>query len=188
MHRLLLSAFVLVTGCATHAAAVVPSTTLPASLGDGVPAEAKLVDPAAKVTVLEFFSAHCPCQAQHDARLRALHDHYAPLGASFRAVSSEESLDRAGEAKEAARRHYPFPLVHDEGGQLARSLGADYATYTLVVDPQGKVLYRGGIDSDKRDLHDDARPYLANALDDALADRPVRVPEAKTLGCALQIH
>ncbi len=154
----------------------------------GVVVPPSYVEPAAKVTVLEFFSAHCPCQAQHDARLRELYIRYAPRGAAFRAVSSEESLDRAGEAAEAARRRYPFPLVHDEGGQLARALGADYATYTVVVDPGGHVLYRGGIDSDKRDLHDDARPYLANALDDALAGRPVRVPEAKTLGCALQIH
>ena len=147
-----------------------------------------LLDPGAKVTVLEFFSAHCPCQAQHDARLRDLYARYAPRGAAFRAVSSEGSIDVAAESLEVARRHYPFPIVHDAGGALARSLGAEYATYTLVVDTNGRVLYRGGIDSDKRDLHDDARPYLANALDDALAGRAVRVPEAKTLGCALQVN
>ena len=146
------------------------------------------LEPEAKVTVLEFFSAHCPCQAQHDARLRELHARYAPRGAAFRAISSEESIDRPGEAAEAARRRYPFPLLHDEGSQLARALGADYATYTVVVDARGRILYRGGIDSDKRDLHDDARTYLADALDDALAGRPVRVPEARTLGCALQVH
>ncbi len=161
------------TACAARSDAIVP---------------ASYVDANAKVTVLEFFSAHCPCQAQHDGRLRELYARYAPRGAAFRAVSSEESIDRAGEAAEAAARRYPFPLVHDEGGQLARTLGADYATYTVVVDPRGRVLYRGGIDSDKRDLHEDARTYLANALDDALAGRPVRVPEAKTLGCALQVH
>jgi peroxiredoxin len=171
-------------GCATaHVDRVAPR-----SVPDAQGAEVPLIDPHARATVLEFFSAHCPCQTAHDARLRGLASTYGAQGIAFRAVSSEASLDRRGEAEEAAKRRYPYPLVHDQGGALARSVGAEYATYTLVVAPDGRVLFRGGIDSDKRDLHDDARPYLGDALADILAGRPVARPEAKTLGCALQVN
>jgi hypothetical protein len=35
-------------------------------------------------------------------------------------------------------------------------------------------------------LHDDAQQFVRSALDDLLAGRSVRVPEGKTLGCALE--
>jgi hypothetical protein len=56
----------------------------------------------------------------------------------------------------------------------------------VVLDREGHVLYRGGIDSDKQRLHSDATPFLRNALDDLLAGRAPLRPEGKTLGCVLR--
>jgi hypothetical protein len=56
----------------------------------------------------------------------------------------------------------------------------------VVLDGEGRVRYRGGIDSDRTHLHEDATPFLRLALDDLLAGRPPRVAEGKTLGCSLQ--
>ena len=50
--------------------------------------------------------------------------------------------------------------VRDPGATLAKELGAQYATYSVVLDADGRVRYHGGIDSDKNHLHDDATPYL----------------------------
>jgi hypothetical protein len=50
----------------------------------------------------------------------------------------------------------------------------------------GIVRYHGGLDSDRNELHDDALPYLGNALDDLLAGKSPRTAESKALGCALQ--
>ena len=86
---------------------------------------------------------------------------------------------------EGKRGGYPFPIVLDRGGRLADAVGADYATYSVVVDRQGRIHYRGGIDTDKTHLHVDATPYLRDALDDLLAGRSPRVAEGKTLGCSL---
>jgi hypothetical protein len=90
------------------------------------------------------------------------------------------------DAAEAARRGYAFPILLDRGGKLADSLGAQYATYSVVVDAQGRVRYRGGIDSDNMHLRDDATRYLGDALDDLLAGRSPRVAQTKTMGCALE--
>ena len=147
-----------------------------------------IVSPSARFTVVEFFSAHCPCQRTHDERLRALAEQYRGSGVAFVAIDSEVGASVDRDALEAAHRRYPYVLLIDSGGAVARAVGADYATYSLLVDRTGNVLYRGGIDSDRSELHDDATPYLRNALDDALASRPLRLVEAKTLGCSLQLQ
>jgi hypothetical protein len=56
----------------------------------------------------------------------------------------------------------------------------------VVLDAQGRLRYHGGIDSDRSHLHDDAQPYLGDALVDLLSGRSPRVAEGKTLGCALR--
>ena len=140
-----------------------------------------------KLTVLVFYSDHCPCFRVHEERLRSLAQDYGAQGVRVIFVDSEVSatLDRDGRA--ATERALP-PIAIDTGAVLADSLDADYATYTVVFDAQGQIQYRGGIDSDKDRLHPDARPYVRDALDDILAGRAPRRPEGKALGCALQKH
>jgi hypothetical protein len=144
-----------------------------------------LVDGQTKLTVIEFFSAHCPCQKQHDQRLRSIADAYRDRSVSVVAVDSEVGAGSARAGEEKARRGYPFPILIDADGVVATALHASYATYTVIADREGRILYAGGIDSDKNHLTADATPFLREALDDALADRPVRRPVGKTLGCAL---
>jgi hypothetical protein len=149
------------------------------------------VDPAALParspwTVLVFYSPTCHCLEQHEARLHALYDAYHPRGVQFFMIDSEVRGSPDRDEAEARRRGYAFPIVRDDGATLANELGATYATYSVVLDDAGRIRYHGGIDSDKNHLHDDATPYLQDALDDLLAGRSPRRAEAKTLGCALE--
>jgi peroxiredoxin len=137
-------------------------------------------------TVLVVFSPTCHCLEEHDGRLRALYDAYHPRGVQFLMVDSEVRGSPDADEAEARRRRYPFPIVSDRGARLADQLGAEYATYSVVLDGEGRVRYHGGIDSDRTHLHDDATPYVQHALDDLLAGRPPRIAEGKTLGCSLQ--
>ncbi len=139
-----------------------------------------------RLTVLFFFASHCPCQAVHDDRLRDLYTRYHAHGVDMLAVDSELGASAARDEDERIKRAYPFPILIDHGGALARRVGAQYATETIVVDRFGEVRYHGGIDSDKWTLHDDATPFLRNALDDLLANAAPRRTESEALGCALQ--
>jgi peroxiredoxin len=139
-----------------------------------------------RLTVLFFFADHCPCQAAHDARLRDLYTLYHPRGVDILGVDSELGANPERDRAEAIKRGYPFPILIDHGGALAHRVGAQYATEAIVVDAVGDIRYHGGIDSDKRTLHDDATPFLREALDDLLAAAPVRRTETEALGCALQ--
>ena len=137
--------------------------------------------------MLFFFSATALARPRTTARLRRrLHALYHPRGVDVIAVDSEAGATAKGDQEEAARRGYPFPILLDPGGALAKSAGVEFATEALVVDRRGVVRYHGGIDSDRKDLHDDASPFLRDALDDLLADRPPRRAQSKALGCALQ--
>lgn len=102
------------------------------------------------------------------------------------AIDSEVGGTPEIAAAEARRRSYPFPIVVDEGAHLADQLGAEYATYTVIMSRAGKVLYRGGIDSDKQRLHPDAQLYLRDALTDLTTGKPLRPNDSTALGCALR--
>lgn len=149
------------------------STTLPADLA------------RSKLTVLVFYSEHCPCFRVHEPRLVELERAYAARGVRVIFVDSEVSATAARDARAAAERGLP-PIALDPGARLADAVGADYATYSVVLDPQGRVRYRGGVDSDKDRLHDAPQTFLRDAVDDLIAGHEPRIAEGKALGCALQ--
>jgi hypothetical protein len=149
------------------------STTLPADLA------------RSKLTVLVFYAEHCPCFRVHEERLVELERTYGPRGVRVLFVDSEISASAERDRRAASERGLPAIAV-DPGAKLADAVGAEYASYSVVLDPRGRVRYRGGIDSDKDRLHDDATTFLRDAVDDLLAGREPRVAEGKALGCALQ--
>jgi AhpC/TSA family len=173
--------------CAARAGspAVTPAIVDPGDLRD-LRGEGGGAASGARLTVLVFFSRHCHCLDAHEPRLRALALAYGPRGVAFSMIDSETGATVERDAAEARARGYPFPILVDGGARLAGRLGARYATYAVVLDAGGRVRYRGGIDTDKTHLTDDATPYLENALDDLLAGRAPRVAEGKALGCALR--
>lgn len=186
-HRL--AGLVLVVGPSVFACRGARPSTVPATplTGlDGAPVDARRLVAAAPLTVLVFFSAGCHCLTLHDARLRALYEAYHPRGVQVVMVDSEARATPEADAAESTARGYPFPVVIDRGGRLADAVGAQYATYSVVVDSEGRIRYRGGIDSDKMRLSDDATPYVRDALDDLLAGHAPRRSETKSLGCSLQ--
>jgi hypothetical protein len=140
----------------------------------------------ALLTVLVFSAWHCPCQTLHDPRLAALYSRFHPAGVDFFLVDSEIGGTYAEDAAKAKSRGYPFPVLLDPGAGLARTLHAEYATESFVIDRLGMVRYHGGIDTDRTTIHKEAVPLLGNALDDTLSARALRSAETNALGCALQ--
>jgi hypothetical protein len=137
-------------------------------------------------TVVEFFSSDCPCQDAHDDRLIALYQRYQSQGVRFVVVDANYSAGLDHDLAEAKERHYPFPIVVDPGGALMKALGAKYATYSVLLDSNGRVRYRGGFDSDRHPLSAHPKQYLNDAIASVLAGRDPEPAETKALGCALE--
>jgi hypothetical protein len=57
-----------------------------------------------------------------------------------------------------------------------------------VINPEGNIIYMGGIDdkptSDEEDIAT-AKNYVAAALDEALAGKPVTTPVSRPYGCGI---
>jgi hypothetical protein len=175
--------------CAACAAASPPPMQLPNApllRPEGEAVEVHELVGRADFTVLVFFSVRCHCLQLHEGRLKGLYEQFGPRGVQFVMIDSEADASPERDRAEALRRGYPFPILEDRGARLANELRAEYATYSVLLDRSGHVLYRGGIDTDKSHLRDDATPFLRNALDDVLSGHAPRLAEGKTLGCALQ--
>lgn len=149
------------------------------------PPHAASLTEGAKLTVVTFFSATCPCQTAHDERLRRWHADYAPRGVRFVAVDSERGASATRDGEEAKKRFYPFSILPDPSGTLADELGARYATYTVILDAEGRIRYEGGLDSDRTHLSDGADLFVPRALDALLSGTEPRENHTKALGCAL---
>ena len=186
--RLGAALFLIALAAGVSCAANVPAQTVPHMALVAAHGEVDVMAAAqsARLTVLVFFSPHCHCLDVHQPRLSALDTAYRPSGVQFLMIDSEVGGSLERDAAEAAARHYPFPIVLDRGAKLADAVGARYASYSVVLDRDGLVRYQGNIDSDKTHLHEDAIPYLKDAIDDLLAGRAPRAASGEGLGCALQ--
>jgi hypothetical protein len=186
MKRILLA--LVLGGCSTSPPHTPPSTPPTVVVSDTTGASVDLRTEAARsqFTVVTFFSAHCPCQRAHDERMRALYTDFSPRGVAFFAIDAEAGASAERATTEHEARRYPYPIFVDPRGASADALGAEYATFTVVLDREARIRYAGGIDSDRSHLTPDAHAYLRDALDDLVAGRDPRVAQGKALGCALQ--
>lgn len=139
----------------------------------------------AKLTVLVFFAHGCPCVRAHDGRLREMARLYRPRGVKVFLVDSEIHATMDRDQQTAHERDLP-PILLDTDATLAHAFGAKHATYSVILDEEGHVRYRGGFDSDKNRLTDQPQNFLRDAIDDLLDGRGPRQNGVKTLGCALE--
>jgi hypothetical protein len=59
----------------------------------------------------------------------------------------------------------------------------------FIIDPKGVIIYQGAIDSKASTEASDiasSTNYVSQALDEALAGKPVSVPETKAYGCSVK--
>jgi peroxiredoxin len=129
--------------------------------------------------VVMFLSTVCPYSNLHSERIRQLSTDLALKGVLFVGVNSNRT-ETAEEMIPYARAHgHTFPLIKDRSNEIADALGAKLTPEVFVFDHQGTLRYHGRIESKYRS------PDLRNALDAILANRPVRIAEAKAFGCAI---
>jgi hypothetical protein len=95
-------------------------------------------------------------------------------------------------AKEAREFGIDFPIMKDEGQQLAKALGVERTAEAFVINPKTKeVLYRGPINDQlgyETQRNNASQWYLKDALDKILAGEPVdmdEIPDSK--GCLVAV-
>jgi Redoxin len=139
--------------------------------------------------VLIFSSNRCPTAKAYGERMNALQHEYGPRGVQLVAINSndphlypDESYARMVERAEG--HAYSFPYVIDAGQHVAKAYGATCTFHVFVLDRMRRLRYQGRFDNSRLEERVTDRD-LANALDDVLAGREVRVANTRPFGCSL---
>jgi hypothetical protein len=195
MKTLLASALVcFLPGAALASAAVgQPAPAFSMTDLDGKPV--KLADYKGKTVVLEWHNFACPFVQKHyrSGNMQALQKKYSS-DVVWLAVNSTNkgAWDYAEPAKIATQLKEfgaaPARYLMDEPGTVGMAYGAKTTPHMYIIDGSGKLVYNGAIDDKRSSSMDDvktARNYVAAALDELKAGKPVSTPSTTPYGCSV---
>lgn len=134
---------------------------------------------AGKVTVYMFAGTKCPATAKYPARLRDLAKNYASKGVDFVFIYPNKTDTREEKIAYHKDNEFPMPMIDDLGGAIAKKLAGKTTSETLVVNKEGIILYRGAVDDNPADAAAVKQAYVAKALDEHLAGKPISTPTTK---------
>jgi len=157
----------------------------------------KLSDLRGKTVVLEWTNNECPYVVKHygSGNMQALQRDATKDGVVWITLISsakdEQGHVSPAEAAELtkSRNAAPTEIVLDESGKIGRSYEARTTPHMFVINPEGKLVYMGGIDDKPTSRVSDiagAKNYVRAALDAVKAGQPVATPIARPYGCSIK--
>ncbi|MBX3660350.1 MAG: thioredoxin family protein [Ramlibacter sp.] len=167
------------------------------SLLDSSGKAVKLSDFRGRHVVLEWTNPGCPFVRKHynSGNMPATQKEATGKGVVWLAINSTEkaSADYLAPAPLVAwlheRKAAPTAVLMDEEGTVGRAYGARTTPHMYIVDPQGKLVYAGGIDSIPSARPDDiarATNYIKVGLNEALAGKPISAAATPPYGCSIK--
>src|SRR6185503_9789180 len=136
-------------------------------------------------TVLIFVAVQCPVSNAYNERMEKLAQEYKAKGIAVIGINSNVAEDAAAVKNHASTNNLTFPILKDPGNKIADKLGASVTPEAYFLDGNNKLVYHGRIDN-ARNAAEVQSPDLRNALDAALAGKPVEKTEAKAFGCSIK--
>jgi peroxiredoxin len=167
------------------------------TLKDAAGKPVKLSDYRGKHVVLEWTNPGCPYVRKHydSGNMPATQKEAVGKGVVWLAINSTErsSYEYMEPAKvvawQQARKAQPTALLADEDGVAGKAYGARTTPHMYIVDPQGKLVYAGGIDSIPSSDPDDIKKavnYVRQGLNEALAGKPISQAVTRPYGCSVK--
>lgn len=180
----------------THAATVgqpAPDFTLKDVNGKTV----RLSDYRGRHVVLEWNNPACPYVQKHykSSNMQTLQKEATAKNVVWLAVNSTEAShgDYLSPAQlgrwMSEQKANPTATLMDEDGSAGRAYAARVTPHMYIVDPQGKLVYAGGIDSTPSARVDDiktATNYVRTGLNESLAGKAVSQATTRPYGCSIK--
>jgi len=156
-----------------------------------------LSDFRGKLVVLEWFNSECPFVQKHyeSGNMQGLQNRYVAKGVVWVGINS--TSPRHSNYRDPARSQAilkdwkagPSVFLLDPEGKVGQAYGARTTPHMYIVDPAGKLVYMGGIDDkpsiSQRDIPI-ARNYVAAALEEIMAGKPVSESSTRPYGCSVK--
>jgi peroxiredoxin len=139
-----------------------------------------------RLVVFVFLGVDCPLVKLYAPRLNDLSREFESRGVVIVGVNANHHDTLADAARYAKQHEIRFPLLKDAGGLLPDRLVATRTPEAVVLDEERRIRYQGRIDDQYTVTTHRPRPTrrdLAEAIEDLLARREVRVPRTEATGC-----
>ncbi|MBA2965461.1 MULTISPECIES: thioredoxin family protein [Ramlibacter] len=197
LRRTLLVASSLLLATGARAAPAVGTPAPDFELRDTSGKPVRLADFRGQHVVLEWTNPGCPYVRKHydSGNMPATQRYATGRGVVWLSINSTEraSYDWREPAQLVAwqkeRQAASTALLMDEDGVAGKAYGARTTPHLYIVDPQGRLVYAGGIDSIPSSNPDDIRKatnYVRVGLDEALAGKPLTTAVSRPYGCSIK--
>ena len=195
LRRSLLAALILPALAQAAAAIDAPAPAFTATTADG--RSLSLADFKGKTVVLEWTNHDCPFVRKHygSANMQGQQKAATAQGVVWLQVISSAPgqqgfVDGATALRlNAERGAAPTATLLDPKGELGRLYGAQTTPHLFVIQGDGLLAYKGGIDSIASNKPEDiarAEPYVAEALAAVAAGRKVEKASTRPYGCSVK--
>jgi glutathione peroxidase-family protein len=198
MRSFLAAVAVLSVACSTAQAAAVVGQPAPSfTVTDVTGQKRSLADFKGRTVVLEWVNFDCPFVGKHygSGHMQKLQKAYTGKGVVWLQVNSSAPGKQGNYppatviAKNKERGAASTAYLLDPDGQVGQLYGARTTPHMYVVDARGTLVYAGGIDdtpsTDQEDIAT-AKNFVAAALDETLAGKPVTVATSQPYGCSVK--
>jgi peroxiredoxin len=150
-----------------------------------------------KYVVLEWFNPECPFVKKHygSGNMQKLQADYSSKGVVWLSIDSSAPGAEGNLSPEQAQKVMKdwntkqTALLLDPDGKAGRSYGARNTPHMFVINPEGKVIYQGAIDSKATPNPNDipvSTNYVKVALDESMGGKPVSNAKTRPYGCSIK--
>jgi peroxiredoxin len=192
-----LAAILLATASAAFAAPQIGSPAPDISATDTHGKTQTLSQYKGKFVVLEWTNPDCPfVHKQYDSgTMQKLQKEYTAKGVVWLSINSSAAGNQGSYAPEKwneivkQRGAAPTAVLLDPNGKIGHEYEAKTTPHIFIVNPDGKLIYEGAIDSirspDPADIPK-ATNYVRTTLDEAMAGKTVTTPVTQPYGCGVK--
>jgi AhpC/TSA family len=157
----------------------------------------KLAQYRGKFVVLEWHNNGCPYTRKHyeSGNMQRLQREWIGKGVVwFSMISSapgQQGYVTAQQENDYLKKMKASPsaVLLDPEGNVGRLYSAKTTPHMFIINPEGVLLYDGAIDdkatTDRADIAT-AKNYVSQALQEAMANKPVSIPTTRPYGCSVK--
>ena len=106
-------------------------------------------------------------------------------------VNSNEAKRKGDDSLEEMKRRanevgYKAPYLADYGHKLADAFGARTTPHVFLLDPDGRLAYRGSIDDNVNSAAEVKERYLEDAITKMVVGKKAKPAITKAIGCSIK--
>jgi thioredoxin-related protein len=142
--------------------------------------------------LLVVFSCNtCPFVVMWEDRYRQVEEMCQINKVGMVYINSNEAKRDGDDSKEAMKNYaksmgYTFPYLIDQNSAVANAFGAKTTPHIYLFDENKKLVYKGAIDDNFRDISQVKETYLLDAIQQMVSGVDIKIKETNAKGCSIK--